>query len=130
LARHRSSHQTSDDQSARTFSLADSGTGSTANGRANRTTHDSTGNGTRGGLLFDGAPASSGRDSDRGDGEGQGKAFHGVSSRNMVKPERQPAQQVPVKRPAAVWLVKNGKTICLKTMSAGKFNACHFPQPQ
>ena len=82
-------------KSARPFGLADSGSGGTTNGCAYGTAHDGSSDGSGRSLLFDGRAAGGGTDGESGKGECQGKAFHHVSSSNMVKPERQPRGWVP-----------------------------------
>jgi hypothetical protein len=82
-------------RSARLFGLTDSGTCGSTDSSPDRTTHDGTGDGTRGGLLFDGRAASGGTDGYGGKSKGQGKAFHQLSSSDMVKPERHAPPRVP-----------------------------------
>ena len=83
-------------KSARAFGLADGGTGGPTDSGTDGSTDDSTRDGPRGGLLFNGRAASGSAEGDSGQDKGQCKAFHPVSSSNMVKPERRPRMWVPL----------------------------------
>ncbi len=117
----RKACQTPGPISARTFGLTDSGTGGTADGSTNRTAHNSTSDGSGGGLLFDGRATGGGTDSDGGKGECQGKAFHHVSSSNMVKPERQVRAWVPTKSELSKASASQTYATRLKTLFAESF---------
>lgn len=84
-------------RSAWLFSLTDSSTRRTTDSSADGTTHNSTGHGTRSGFLFNGRAAGGSTDGYGGKSNGQGKAFHQLSSSDMVKPERHETARVPTR---------------------------------